>query len=186
MRNNSQNTAISQVQAWVEQFVVKLQLCPFASKVVTEQSIDYQISDATSIELALTDLESLLKQLIDKPQIETAIIIFEQGFADFEAYLDLLTLSNVYLKQGGYEGAFQIASFHPNYQFQGAEFDDVANYTNRAPYPLLHILRESSLEKGLAFYPEPEQIPERNIEKLRTMGLEQVKNLLINIVNRNQ
>ena len=103
---------------------------------------------------------------------ETSLLIFPSTFSYFKDFLDGLTLANDLLKEQGYEGIYQLASFHPQYRFKGAGRNDPANYTNRSPYPIFHILREASLEAALKNYPNPEQIPQRNIELTRRLGLE--------------
>jgi hypothetical protein len=110
--------------------------------------------------------------------IQTTILVFPSGFDNFEEYLDMLGLANLLIFQGGYGGIYQLASFHPNYCFDGEAENDPANYTNRSPYPLLHILRESSVEAALKLYPQPERIPEHNIAKARKLGAEFLQALL--------
>ncbi|MDH5711889.1 MAG: DUF1415 domain-containing protein, partial [Gammaproteobacteria bacterium] len=109
---------------------------------------------------------------------ETTLLVFAEGFKDFGDYLDLVELAQDLLADQGYEGIYQIASFHPDYCFADAELDDAANYTNRSPYPMLHLIREASMEKALAHYPEPEKIPERNVEYARELGLEEMQRQL--------
>jgi len=105
-------------------------------------------------------------------------LIYAGAFADFDDYLDFLGLAEALLSDQGYEGIYQLASFHPDYSFEEAALDDAANYTNRSPYPMLHLLRESSLEQAIAHYPDPENIPERNIALTRELGLTKMKTLL--------
>ena len=106
------------------------------------------------------------------------MLIYANAFADFDEYLDFVSLAQGLLEAQNYEGVYQLASFHPNYCFEGATEDDAANYTNRSPYPMLHLLRESSLENALRNYPNPEMIPANNIQLLRQLGLEKMQTTL--------
>jgi len=109
--------------------------------------------------------------------IETSLLILP-SLSDFEKFLDVLDISTELLKKEGYEGIYQLASFHPRYRFLDTKIDDPSNYTNRSPYPMLHILRESSIEAAIKHYPNPEKIPDRNIEFTQELGLKKVKKLL--------
>ena len=111
-------------------------------------------------------------------QIETSLLAYPDAFYDFETYLGLVELAEDLLIEQGYEGVYQLASFHPDYRFAETAEDDPANYTNRSPYPMLHLLRESAVEKALENYSQPERIPQRNIETARTMGLEKMQQML--------
>lgn len=110
--------------------------------------------------------------------IETSLLIFPESLKDFDDYLDFLEIANALMHKQGYEGIYQLASFHPHYYFEGADENDAANYTNRSPYPMLHILREASLERALLNYPDPENIPGRNIKLTRELGLDVMQKLL--------
>lgn len=157
-------------KAWLEEIIIGLNFCPFAKKEFVTNTIDYQVCDAVKIVDALEFMIKACEQLTQKPAIETSLIIFKQGFVNFEQYLDLLDYANDLLADCGYEGVYQVASFHPQYCFEGENIDDAANYTNRSPYPMLHLLREDSLEKVLSIYPNPENIPENNINIARNKG----------------
>ncbi len=162
--------AIKATQYWLEQTVIGFNFCPFAKREFVRKSIDYQVSDTLQVEAALYQLLDTFKRLDEDKNIETSLIIFERGFAKFDDYLDLLDLASQLLDKENYSGIYQIASFHPNYQFDGVEADDASNYTNRSPYPILHILREASLEKALQHIENPEEIPERNIALAQQEG----------------
>lgn len=164
------NNPIKATQYWLEQTVIGFNFCPFAKKEFVKNTIQYQVFDTSSKEEALYELLDCLKLLDEKSDIETSLLIFSEGFNKFEDYLDLLDLANVLLEKEKYEGIYQIASFHPNYCFDGVDEDDASNYTNRSPYPILHILREESLEKALSKIENPEEIPERNIEFAQEKG----------------
>ena len=126
-----------------------------------------------------------LEQLDSKEQIETALLIFPNTFDNFREYLEFLDLCQAFLLDMNYEGVYQLASFHPEYQFAGSSDDDPANYTNRSPYPMIHILRESSIEEALKHFPHPEQIPEKNIETARKIGLHEMQKILALCKNQN-
>lgn len=163
---------IKKTQAWLSDIIIDLNLCPFAKKEFVNDSIHYYVSNDESFDKALETLIHQCEFLMNNASIETALIIFDLGFNHFEQYLDLLDFSNQLIEESGYEGIFQIASFHPDYCFEGEDINDAANFTNRSPYPMLHILREDSLEKVLTTYKNPEKIPEQNIELAREKGAE--------------
>lgn len=159
---------IQPVKRWVETMVIGLNFCPFARQELehTRYSVCYQ----RKIKAVLQSLETELEQLQDNPEIVTSLLILAQGFEDFYHYLKLVEQADDFLDQHGYRGDFQLASFHPQYQFDGEAEDDPSNYTNRAPFPVLHLLRESGVEKALLNYRQPENIPLRNIAKARELG----------------
>lgn len=161
---------VTATKAWLEDIIIGLNFCPFAKKEFVNNSIHYQVCDAVKIVDALELMIKQCEQLTEDVSIETSLIIFKQGFVNFDQYLDLLDYANDLLADCGYEGIYQIASFHPQYCFEGEHTNDAANYTNRSPYPMLHLLREASLEKVLSIYPNPEIIPENNIEIAREKG----------------
>lgn len=110
--------------------------------------------------------------------IETTLLIYPHAFSLFDDYLDFLELAETLMCEQGYEGIYQLASFHPDYCFEGSYINDPANYTNRSPYPMLHLIRETSLEQAINCYPDPDNIPQRNIELTRSLGLTKLQNLL--------
>ena len=135
------------------------------------KSIRYVILEDVTLESTLEALVKELHYLDTVEDIETTLLIFPSHFADFEEYLDMIDLAEKLSADQGYEGVYQIASFHPDYCFAGSDNDDPANYTNRSPYPMLHILREDSITKAVDNYPDPEGIPERNIAFSKDKGL---------------
>ena len=171
------------VREWVAEVVVGLNFCPFAHREVEKHRVLYVESSAQSVESALEDLARAMQQLLENEQIETTLLVLSQGFRDFDDYLDLLDYAQLTLRELNLEGTFQIASFHPDYQFADTASDDVSNFTNRAPYPVLHLLREASLEKVLARYPNPEAIPERNIDVAQQRGVAYFQALLERLRN---
>ncbi|CAB3790545.1 hypothetical protein LMG28688_03137 [Paraburkholderia caffeinitolerans] len=159
---------------WLTRAVIGLNLCPFAKSVHVKGQIRYAISEATYLEGVLADLETELRTLADAApeQIDTTLLILPHAFADFLDYNDALHFADMLLAQLRLEGTLQIASFHPDYRFEGTEPDDIENYTNRAPYPILHLLREASIERAVDAFPDAADIYERNQETLRRLGLE--------------
>ncbi len=174
--NNDQ--IVDAVRHWVETLVVGLNLCPFAKRELAKNRVRFLVSSASSEEQLLGDLESELILLESDNHIETTLLIHPRVLQDFYDYNQFLDYAEGLVTQMNMEGLFQIASFHPEYQFAGTEADDVENYTNRAPFPLLHLLREESLERAVDSYPQVEQIPDRNIERLNDLGQDKVHALL--------
>lgn len=158
------------VKSWIDKVIIGLNFCPFAKKEMERNTVRYAIFPATQANDALGHLLDELTLLDQQQSIQTTLLVFPLGFFDFESYLDMLELANSLLSQGGYAGIYQLASFHPDYCFDGEEQNDPANFTNRSPYPIVHILREASIEAVLKRYPEPERIPENNIIKARELG----------------
>lgn len=183
MNMPSSDTVIAQTRQWLEQIVIGLNLCPFARKPLGAGQVHFAVSDSRNVETLLTDLYDELVRLDNTPaeQIDTTLLIIPEQLDDFLDYNDMLDLADGLLEQQGWEGTYQIASFHPAYQFADTAPDDRENYTNRAPYPILHILREASLDRGLASYPDPEQIPERNIATLNGLSDDQWHSLFGNL-----
>ncbi|SFB78471.1 DUF1415 domain-containing protein [Pseudoalteromonas denitrificans] len=166
-----QKIAINQMKTWVSNVIVKYNFCPFARKEVEENSIFYHVSNNINIEDAVLDMIEQCIHLNNHTELETTLLIFNQGFKSFDAFLDLVDLANAMLVAQGFEGHYQIANFHPDYVFADADENDAANYTNRSPYPALHLIREASMEHALKTYPDPESIPENNIQLARRKGL---------------
>ncbi|MFT6344090.1 MAG: hypothetical protein ACJAWQ_001156 [Paraglaciecola sp.] len=174
----SDDTAEKAVKSWINNVIVGLNFCPFAKKELERDTVRFSIFHSTQANDALGHLLDELTLLDNQVDIQTTILIFPSGFDNFEEYLDMLELANSLIFRGGYGGIYQLASFHPNYCFDGEAENDPANYTNRSPYPLLHVLRESSVEAVLRHYPQPESIPENNIAKARKLGAEFLQALL--------
>ena len=124
------------------------------------------------------DLQAELELLDSEEGVETTLLIHPGVLQDFYEYNQFLNYTDSLLAQMGLEGVYQIASFHPDYQFAGSGPDDVENYTNRSPYPMLHLIREDSLERAIASYPDSDQIPGRNMELLKSLGRDKVQALL--------
>ena len=162
----------TQTARWIERVIIKHNFCPFAAPEVKRRGIHYQVSDATENSAALTQLLAEWERLDAQESIRTSFLIFPSFLNDFNDYLDFLFVAENLLQTAGYEGIYQLASFHPDYQFAQSDFDDPANFTNRSPYPMLHILREDMLEEALKNFPHPENIPNNNIKKARKLGNE--------------
>lgn len=164
-------SATQQTKNWLENVIIKFNFCPFAKKEFVNNTILYQEIDVTNIEDAVVATIDGCAFLNENPDIETSLLIFTEGFQKFEEFLDLVELSNALLSASGYEGTFQIANFHPDYIFADSDENDAANYTNRAPFPTLHLIREASMEKAVALHPNTEAIPDTNIDLARQKGL---------------
>lgn len=169
---------IAATQAWLNTFVIAYNICPFARREQERNSIRYQVVENNSIEKCLETVIAECEHLDSEPDTETTLLIFAEDFADFEDFLDLLALSEQLLIDQGYEGVYQLASFHPDYCFAQTLEDDPSNYTNRSPYPMLHLIREASIEKAVASHPDPDGIPDRNIALTRQLGLETLRAIL--------
>jgi uncharacterized protein len=174
---------INAVKYWLENTIIKFNFCPFAKREVDQGSVHYELVDDGNPEEQLHAMVNEFHRLDKHNAIETTILILPIGLESFFDYLDFLEIANDLLVAEGYEGTYQLASFHPDYCFGDSVQDDPANFTNRSPYPLIHILREASLEKVLAKYPQPELIPEKNIEVARETGKEVFEEILLQSIN---
>ena len=168
----------TETENWVKQVIMKYNICPFARREVERASIRYAVIDESRMQDVLQALIDECVYLDEHTNIETTLFILPRGFEGFYLYLDLVDIANDLLIEQGYEGEYQLASFHPDYCFEDEVQDSAANYTNRSPYPTLHIIREASMELALATYDEPETIPERNIAFAERKGSEFFVNLL--------
>ena len=169
---------IGAVQRWVESLVVGLNLCPFAKRVWVKNRVRCSVTEAATEEQLLVDLQAELELLNRDDAIETTLLIHPRVLKEFYDYNQFLNYADNLLAQMRLNGVYQIASFHPDYQFGGTEPGDVENYTNRSPYPLLHLIREESLERAISNYPGSDQIPDRNIELLNSLGRDKMRALL--------
>lgn len=166
--------AIAHTRAWVNRVVIGLNLCPFAKPVEKKEQIRYVVTDAESRESLLKVLLAEVRLLVeaDPAEIETTLLIHPAALADFLEYNDFLTAAEAILAAVAGAGVLQLASFHPQYQFADTEPGDISNATNQSPYPMLHLLRETSVSRALATYPNPETIFETNIHTLNSLGTE--------------
>ncbi len=163
----------------METVVIGLNLCPFAKRELVNHRVRFSVTDATTEEALLLAQEAELELMERARGVETTLLIHPKVLRDFFDYNQFLNYAEALLVQMGLEGIYQIAGFHPHYQFAGTDPADVGNYTNRSPYPLLHIIREDSLERAIASHPDTTGIPARNIELLKSMGLERLRTLLL-------
>jgi len=169
---------IKETRHWIETVVIKNNFCPFAQRELKRGSIHFHVNRDLMMEDILFNVIQECKRLDETASIETSLLIYPAQFKDWDDFLDLIDIAQQLIVEQGYEGIYQLASFHPDYCFEDAPADDPANYTNRSPYPMLHLLREDSLEQALENYMEAEDIPERNIRKAREIGLAAMQNLL--------
>ena len=170
---------VVRTQLWLERAVIGLNLCPFAKSVFVKKQVRYALTAASSPDELLAELEHELTLLADTDpaQLDTTLLIHPLAMTDFLDFHFFLGEVDALIRNLGYEGVFQIASLHPQYEFAGSEPDDIANFTNRSPYPTLHLLRESSIDRAVAAFPEAEAIFERNIETMERLGHEGWKKL---------
>ena len=164
---------VAAMREWIEKAVIGLNLCPFAKAVTVKNQVRYVVSRAPHLDSLLEDLDRELDFLAaaDPDKIDTTLLIHPTLLPDFLDFNDFMQLAEAAVGEHGLEGVIQIASFHPHFQFEGTEPDDLGNYTNRAPFPTLHLLREASIERAVAAFPEAETIYARNIETLNALGL---------------
>lgn len=174
------NIVIARTRYWIEHAVVELNLCPFARKPYEGNQVRYVVSEADQADSLLEDFHRELKFLRDKNagDVETTLLIHPYVLNDFLDYNDFLGRVDALIEDEGYEGEFQVASLHPDYQFAGTQSDDAENYTNRSPYPVLHLLREEGLARAIAGYARPDKIPERNIRTMERVSAKRMRDLL--------
>ena len=168
----SEPPVIAETRAWIARAVVGLNLCPFARAVQVKDQIRCVATDARDAEALLARLCDEMHRLAeaDPAQIETTLLVHPQVMTDFLDFNDFLEIADAALEELGYAGVMQVASFHPQFQFAGTEPDDLGNATNRSPYPTLHLLREDSVERAVAAFPEAAAIFENNIRTLEQLG----------------
>lgn len=167
-----EDEAVAATRAWVEKAVVGLNLCPFARAVHIGGRICYSVSAARDADELVADLAREISALMeaDPEERETTLLIHPHVMGDFLDYNDFLDIADATVEALGYTGELQVASFHPQYQFAGTAPDDVENYSNRSPYPTLHLLREESIERAVEAVPDTDSIYENNIETLKRLG----------------
>lgn len=167
-----QDKIIATTEQWLRAVVIGLNLCPFARKPERAGLIRYAVSEATDDETLMAELlhECQLLDELPAAELETTLLIIPAHLHTFEDFNHFLNLADWLIERHNYSGIYQLATFHPNYQFAETEPDDAENLTNRAPYPILHLLREDSLAKVLANYPNPEAIPEHNIARVAQLS----------------
>lgn len=166
------NIAIDDTRIWLERAVIGLNLCPFAKSVHVKGQIHYAVSQATNAEDFLQDLVRELNDLAaaEPSTRDTTLLIAPQCLADFLDFNDFLALADQALLDLDLDGVLQIANLHPDYQFAGTRADDITNYTNRSPYPTLHLLREESIDRAVEAFPQAETIFQKNMETMEHLG----------------
>ena len=167
---NSIERAITETRNWISNVVVGCNFCPFAARELKLDTIHYQVESSTIPEEILQAFLNECKRLDENDKIETSLLILTEGYQDFDDYLDLVELAEQLIEAEDYEGTYQVASFHPDYRFAEAAPDDPANFTNRSIYPMLHLLREESIELALENFRDPDSIPTNNIAFARQKG----------------
>lgn len=173
-----EHVVIEAIRAWVENVVVDLNLCPFAKRELVRERIRFSVTAASSAFDLLSSLSDELDLISTDDSIGTTLLIHPDALTDFHDYLDFLTVAENVVAEKDLEGIIQIASFHPDYQFAGTTPDDASNYTNRSPYPLLHLIREADVEEAVQRHPDVEGIPERNIRLIHELGVDHMRRLL--------
>jgi len=169
----SNEEVLAAMRQWVEKAVIGLNLCPFAKSVYVKNQVRFVISEAKHLDAFLEDLDRELDLLAaaDPAEIDTTLLIHPTLLPDFLDFNDFTIIAESAVEEHGLEGIIQVASFHPKYQFADTAPDDIGNYTNRAPYPTLHLIREESLARAVETFPDAEAIFGRNIETLNRLGL---------------
>lgn len=167
-------TVTDHTRQWLEKAVIGLNLCPFAKAPHVKNLVRISVSQARHLDGFLEDLDRELQLLGDTPadELETTLLVHPTLFPDFDTFNQMLDIADAAVVDNGLEGIVQIAPFHPDFQFEGTDSDDIGNYTNRSPYPTLHLIREDSVAKAAQAFPDASAIFERNIALLEKMGHE--------------
>ena len=158
--------------------VVDMNLCPFAKRELVKNRVRFSVTKAVTEEQLLIALQTEMEWMNREPMVETTLLIHPEVLQKFYDYNQFLDIADSLLVEMKLEGIYQIASFHPDYQFGGAGPDDAENYTNRSPFPILHLIREESLERVIADYPDVDEIPARNIELMNSFGHKKLQAVL--------
>jgi len=179
-------TVIAHTEEWLEKAVIGLNLCPFAKAVHVKKQIRYVVSEATTPEALLEQLHSELELLAETnpEKIDTTLLIHPQVLTDFLDFNDFMDVADGLLEELELDGILQVASFHPDFQFEGTDLDDIENYTNRSPYPVLHLLREESIDRAVEAFPDAGMIYEKNIETMQHLGFEGWDKLALSYLNK--
>ena len=169
----SDDVVLARTRAWLTEVVIGLELCPFAKPVHVKNQVRYVVSSAESPEDLLRDLLHELHALsaADPAITDTTLLIHPRTLGDFGDYNEFLSVVEFALQDVGFEGELQVASFHPDYRFEGNAADDLANHVTRSPYPMLHLLREASVDRAVSAFPDASRIVDKNIATLRALGL---------------
>jgi hypothetical protein len=165
-------TVEDRVRRWLEGAVIGLNLCPFARPVYAGDQVHLAVASQTSFDEVIGETLVEVDRLLDhaSDDIATTLVICPNALSDFDEFLEAVEIVEALLTEAGADGILQVAHFHPDYQFAGTRPDDLENYTNRAPYPIIHLLREAQVSEAIESHPDPETIPQRNIERLEKLG----------------
>jgi len=174
-------TILTQCRYWVEHVIVQWSICPFAKAVWQSDEIGYEIIDSTDLEDQVLAVMGQVQRMKESDSPDTTLIIFPQGREDFDDYLNLLDICNELLDQQDEMSFAQLASFHPDYLFADEAEDSPSHFTNRAPWPIIHIIRQASIAKALTNFPDPESIPTRNIDLMQQIGYDKLARQLADI-----
>lgn len=169
---------IQQTRCWLDSVIIALNFCPFARREFINQRIRYCVSESAELSGVLQQFTDEIIYLDNHSEIETSLFILPDGFNQFDDFLDLIDVSNQLIDELGYRSVYQIAHFHPDYCFEGVSTDDASNFTNRSPWPTLHLLRESSLQQAIESHADTSAIPENNIRLARELGFAKMQALL--------
>jgi len=167
-----------QVRRWLSDVVIAHNLCPFAKREFDAGRVRFRVLNGNKKAVLLETVANELKMLDEQPDIETTLLIFADTLCGFSEYLDFLDIAQALLEDQGFEGIYQLASFHPEYQFADSDYDDPSNFTNRSPLPVIHLLREASIEQAVAANKDIDSVPTRNIELAQSRGTAYWKALL--------
>lgn len=179
MISDAFSAPVEQTQLWLERAVIGLNLCPFAKAVHVKQQIRYVVSDAANIDALCDDLVSELEFLAEAAaeRIDTTLIVLTNVMQDFLDFNDFLDVADNILEELELDGILQVAPFHPQFQFADTDADDITNFTNRSPYPMLHLLREDSVSRAVEAFPDELAISDANIATMQKLGLDGWKKL---------
>lgn len=171
---------VSAVERWLDTVVIELNLCPFAKREYESGRVRFSQASATTEEVLLEELVVELSLLQRRPEIQTTLLIVPHMLDNFVQFNQFVGFAVSVIQAMNFEGVYQLASFHPEYQFAETSTDDVTNFTNRSPYPIVHLLREANLERAIAQHPNTQLIPEQNIRLMRELGTTHMQALLAN------
>lgn len=176
MQLNENNLKAKIISKWIDQMVIGQNLCPFAKKVFNESSIRYKVSVARNNEDLFLDFVKELHILEHDSEVSTTLLILSD-ILEFDHFLEMAEIIELYLEEN-YFGIYQLATFHPDYVFEGSDFNDTGNFTNRSPFPVFHILRADMISASLKNFNHPEKIPDNNIRRLQEIGIDNIKKIL--------
>ncbi len=177
MTHSTSETTIAQTKKWIVDVVIGCNFCPFAAREVKLGTVHYEVLEKANLKNTLEKCSQLWTQLDNDETVATSLLILPNDFASFTTYLDLVSKAEMLLHEEGYDGVYQIASFHPQYLFAGSHETDPSNYTNRSPYPMLHFLREASVTKVIDSHPNIDEVPIQNIAFAKEKGLSYMQQL---------